>query len=100
MARSLDDPANRFYDPDKEEMQVGYNLAKYSAVTTIIGCAFIFGNIGLYIPYGEGKWIWQKKTEVLPETKKCPKQLTETKKLEQPVKTKGDIVTVQEFVPQ
>ncbi|CAC5388047.1 unnamed protein product [Mytilus coruscus] len=68
IARSLNDPVNRYYFPEKEEMQVGYNLAKYSAVTTIICCALILGNIGLYIPFGEGKWIWQKKSTVIPDT--------------------------------
>ncbi|XP_076084919.1 uncharacterized protein LOC143055636 [Mytilus galloprovincialis] len=67
-ARSLYDLANRYYFPEKEEMQVGYNLAKYSAVTTILGCAFILGYICLYIPFGEGKWIWQKKSTVIPDT--------------------------------
>ncbi|VDH97753.1 Hypothetical predicted protein [Mytilus galloprovincialis] len=99
-ARSLTDPVNRYYFPEKEDMQVGYNLAKYSAITTIIGCAFILGNIGLYIPFGEGKWIWQKKAEVIPETEKCPKQFIEKNKQEQPVKKKGGIVTVKEFVPE
>ncbi|CAC5395244.1 unnamed protein product [Mytilus coruscus] len=103
IARSLNDPDNRYYYPEKEEMQVGYNLAKYSAVTTIIGCALILGNIGLYIPFGEGKWIWQKKTEVIPDTERRSENFTnftETNKPGQPVKNKGGIVSVKEFVPE
>lgn len=42
IARSPNDPINRYYFPEKEEMQVGYNLAKYSIITTIIDCAFIY----------------------------------------------------------
>ncbi|VDI11684.1 Hypothetical predicted protein [Mytilus galloprovincialis] len=92
------------YYVEKEDMQIGHHLAKYSAVITIIGCALIFANIALFIPLGEGKWIWQKKTDVMSDTEKTiPEKFTnptETNKTVQPVKNKRDIVTVKEFLPE
>ncbi|XP_071144122.1 uncharacterized protein [Mytilus edulis] len=58
------------YYVEKEDMQIGYTLAKYGAVITIIGCGLIVADIALFIPFGKGKWIWKKKTDVLPETMK------------------------------
>ncbi|XP_063405898.1 uncharacterized protein LOC134689859 [Mytilus trossulus] len=89
------------YFVEKEDMQIGHSLAKYSAVITIIGCVLIFANIALFIPLGEGKWIWQKKTDVMSET--IPEKIknpAETNKTVQQVKNKKDIVTVKEFLPE
>ncbi|XP_071144070.1 uncharacterized protein [Mytilus edulis] len=92
------------YSVDQEDMQIGYSLAKYSAVITIIGCGLIFANIALFIPLGDGKWIWQKKIDVLSRTEKTMSEEisipTETKKIVQPVKSKGGIVNVKEFLPE
>lgn len=92
------------YSVDQEDMQIGYSLAKYSAVITIIGCGLIFANIALFIPLGDGKWIWQKKIDVVSRTEKTMSEEisipTETKKIVQPVKSKGGIVKVKEFLPE
>ena len=50
------------YKPDKEVMRLGYSLASYSAIMTFLGCALIIVNVGLFIPFGDGKWIWKKNT--------------------------------------
>ena len=50
------------YKPDKEVMRLGYNLATYSAIMTFLGCGLIIVNVGLFIPFGNGKWIWEKNT--------------------------------------
>ena len=50
------------YKPDKEVMRLGYSLASYSAIMTFLGCALIIVNVGLFIPFGDGKWIWEKNT--------------------------------------
>lgn len=50
-----------FYDSDKETMKLGYSLAQYGAYVAFATCFLVLVNCGLYIPYGEGKWIWQKK---------------------------------------
>ncbi|CAC5388048.1 unnamed protein product [Mytilus coruscus] len=69
-----------YYFPEKENMGIGYNLAKYSAIMTIVASTLIIVYIGLYIPFGEEKWIWQKKTNVLPdkEQRAPPKTNTES----------------------
>ncbi|VDI02113.1 Hypothetical predicted protein [Mytilus galloprovincialis] len=56
------------YFAEKEEMQIGYSLAKYGAVITLIGCGLIVADIALYMPFGKGKWIWKIKTDVIPDT--------------------------------
>ncbi|VDI11681.1 Hypothetical predicted protein [Mytilus galloprovincialis] len=98
-----------FYNSKKEKMLIGYNLAKFGAVLMILGSVFILLYISLYIPFGDGKWIWQKKTEVLPTTDKArsgklsdavirriQQNIYKEKPLES-VRTKVKIITVQEF---
>ncbi|XP_076084317.1 uncharacterized protein LOC143055057 [Mytilus galloprovincialis] len=89
-----------YYFPEKENMEIGYNLAKYSALMTIIASALTVAFIGLYIPFGEGKWIWQKKTNVQPDTerKDPPKTNIEsvTKTKDQRRKIEGKMIKVKE----
>ncbi|CAG2246427.1 unnamed protein product [Mytilus edulis] len=85
--------AAAYYHVEKEDMQIGHHLAKYSAVITIIGCVLIFANIALFIPLGEGKWIWQKRQMSCQTHRKLYQKKftnpTETNKTVQPVKIKG-----------
>lgn len=90
-------------------MLIGYNLAKFGGVLTIIGSVIILLYISLYIPFGEGKWIWQKKTAVIPSTdisrsgklsdaviRRIQQNIYKEQPLES-VKTKVKFITVQEF---
>ncbi|VDH97754.1 Hypothetical predicted protein [Mytilus galloprovincialis] len=93
-----------YYFPEKENMEIGYNLAMYSAIMTIVASVLIIVYIGLYIPFGEGKWIWQKKTIILPDveksipietkTKNIPKKIGQQRKAKQ---TEGKMIEVKEY---
>ncbi|CAC5374944.1 unnamed protein product [Mytilus coruscus] len=98
-----------FYHSKKEKMLIGYNLAKFGAILTIIGSIFILLIISLYIPFGDGKWIWQNKTDILPGEersrqgklsdsviRRIQRNIYKEKPLES-VKTKVKIITVQEL---
>lgn len=93
--------ASTDYFVEKEDMQIGYNLAKYAAVLTMTGCGLVVADIALYIPFGEGKWIWQKKTNFIQDTGKplqegCRKS-TNKNIPKQSVTNKRNIVSVKEF---
>jgi hypothetical protein len=85
------------YKSEKDHMKMGYNLAKYSAIITLIACSLILANICLYIPFGDGKWIWQRNAVVIPDPENNNLEKTQDSKvITEKTKKKGDIITVQE----
>ena len=85
------------YKNEKDHMKMGYNLAKYSAIISLIACGLILANICLYIPVGDGKWIWQRNAVVIPDTENSNLEKTQDSKvITEKIKKKGDIITVQE----
>lgn len=93
-----------YYFPEKENMEIGYNLAMYSAIMTIVASVLIIVYIGLYIPFGEGKWIWQKKTIILPDIEKSVPKETKTKSIPKKIgqqrnakQTEGKMIKVKEY---
>ena len=89
-----------YYYPEKEQMKMGFNLAVYGEVATFAGCGLIIVNIGLYIPFGDGKWIWQRKTEVVPNTENNIPEMknkdNDNLTTQENGKKKGNIISVQE----
>lgn len=51
-------------------MEIGFYLAKSSSLLMIVASALMTVFIGLYVPFGEGKWIWQTKIDILPDTER------------------------------
>lgn len=59
-----------YYFPENENMEIGFYLAKCSALLMIVASVLMTVFIGLYVPFGEGKWIWQTKIDTLLDTER------------------------------
>lgn len=55
-----------YYFPEQEIMKLGYSLSQYGGIITIASSCLVLTNCGLYIPFGDGKWIWQRTTDISP----------------------------------
>ena len=50
-------------------MKLGYYLAQYSGITTIAASSVILIDCGIYLIYGDGKWIWKTERQFSPSGK-------------------------------
>lgn len=54
------------YTISDEQFLLGYSVTSYSGIINMVGAALLAINIGLYVPFGDGKWIWRTESEVAP----------------------------------
>ena len=54
------------YTKSDEQFLLGYSVTSYSGIINMVGAALLAINIGLYVPFGDGKWIWRTESEVAP----------------------------------
>lgn len=70
-----------YYFPDQETMKLGYLLSHYGSIISLVASFLVLTNCGLYIPFGEGKWIWQKKANNSVEDGAKKETLTPVEKI-------------------